>query len=290
MSTESIVSLHHVSAGYGSGAVLRDLDLEVAPGEFIAVLGPNGSGKTTLIRVLLGQIEPSEGTVTVCGGQPKDARDRVGYVPQHRGFDRDLPIRGRELVELGLTGARLGLPVPKRSVRAQVDRALEAVGARQFADIPVGLLSGGEQQRLRIAQGLLGDPALLLLDEPLLALDPRRQSEVTAIVDHRRRATGLAVLFVTHEVNPVLPVVDRVLYLVEGRAALGRPEDVLTTATLTALYGAPVEVLTVGGRLLVLAGDGTTDGLLGHHHHDDEHGHQHDHDHDDEGTGQNRWV
>ena len=290
MSDTPIVSLRQVSAGYGSGAVLQDLDLEVAPGEFIAVLGPNGSGKTTLIRVLLGQIDPTTGTAEVCGGRPKDARDRVGYVPQHRGFDRDLPIRGRELVELGLTGARFGLPLPSRSVKIQVDRALEAVGARQFADIPVGLLSGGEQQRLRIAQGLLGDPSLLLLDEPLLALDPRRQSEVTAIVDERRRATGLSVLFVTHEVNPVLPVVDRVLYLVGGRAALGAPADVLSTETLTALYGAPVEVLTVGGRLLVLAGDGTTDGLLGHHHHDDEHGHEHDHDHDDEGTGSSRWV
>jgi zinc/manganese transport system ATP-binding protein len=288
MSTVPVIELHDLSAGYGSGPVLRGLDLTVEAGEFIAVLGPNGSGKTTLLKVLLGQLAPSAGTATVCGTEPREALGSVGYVPQHRGFDRDLPIRGRELVELGLTGARYGLPLPSRSARSAVDRALDAVGARPFADIPVGLLSGGEQQRLRIAQGLLGDPRLVLLDEPLLALDPRRQSEVTAIIDERRRASDLAVLFVTHEINPVLPVVDRVLYLVDGRAALGAPSEVLTTETLTALYGAPVEVLSLNGRLLVLAGEGATDGLLGHHHHDD--AHDHDHDHDDEPKGRGPWV
>ncbi len=288
MSTSTVIELHDLSAGYGAGSVLRGLDLTVEPGEFIAVLGPNGSGKTTLLKVLLGQLAPTTGTARVCGTEPRQALGSVGYVPQHRGFDRDLPIRGRELVELGLTGARLGLPRPSRSARAIVDRALDAVGARPFADIAVGLLSGGEQQRLRIAQGLLGDPRLVLLDEPLLALDPRRQSEVTAIIDERRRSTDLAVLFVTHEINPVLPVVDRVLYLVDGRAALGAPSEVLTTETLTALYGAPVEVLSLNGRLLVLAGEGPTDGLLGHHHHDD--AHDHDHDHDDEPTGRGPWA
>jgi len=276
----ALVELSGVTAGYGGRPVLRDLDVAVEAGEFIAVLGPNGSGKTTLIRVLLGLLEASEGSVAIDGLEPRHARHLIGYVPQHRGFDADLPLRGRDLVELGLTGTRPGLPIRRTGVRRQVDEVLELVGASEFAAAPVGLLSGGEQQRLRIAQALLGDPRLLLLDEPLLALDPGAQAGITELIDERRRSTGLAVLFVTHEINPILPVVDRVLYLVDGRAALGRPDEVMTTETLSMLYGAPVEVLDVGGRTLVLAGDGEVSGLLGHHHHDHEHGF--DHDHDDE--------
>ena len=273
-----LVELAGVTAGYGGRPVLRGLDVAVEAGEFVAVLGPNGSGKTTLIKVLLGLLEPTAGTVAVDGLAPRHARHLIGYVPQHRGFDADLPLRGRDLVELGLTGGRPGLPIRRAGVRRQVDEVLALVGAEAFASAPVGLLSGGEQQRLRIAQALLGDPRLLLLDEPLLALDPGAQAGITELIDERRRSTGLGVLFVTHEINPILPVVDRVLYLVAGRAALGRPEEVMTTETLSALYGAPVEVLHVGGRTLVLAGDGEVSGLLGHHHHE----HGLDHDHDDE--------
>ena len=277
---EPVIVLDDVTAGYGEHPVLCDLDATIERGEFVAVLGPNGSGKTTLIRLLLGLLEPSSGSVVVAGTSPSAARSCVGYVPQHRGFDRDLPIRGRELVELGLTGGRLGLPLPRRSRRRRVDDVLELVGATAFATAPIGMLSGGEQQRLRIAQALLGEPSLLLLDEPLLALDPRRQHEITTLLDARRRATGLTIVFVTHEINPVLPFVNKVLYLVGGRAALGSPDEVLTTATLSDLYDAPVEVLDVGGRRVVLAGDAEVAGLLGHHHHD------HGHDHDEEDT---RW-
>ena len=276
----ALIALEGVTAGYGARPVLDDLEITMAPGEFIAVLGPNGSGKTTLIKVLLGLLEPTAGSITIGGLAPRHARPLVGYVPQHRGFDADLPLRGRDLVELGLTGSRPGLPIRRARVRRQVDEVLELVGATGFGDAPVGLLSGGEQQRLRIAQALLGDPTLLLLDEPLLALDPGAQAGITALIDERRRSTGLGVLFVTHEINPILPVVDRVLYLVAGRAALGRPEDVMTTETLSALYGAPVEVVHIGGRTLVLAGDGEVNGLLGHHHHDHAHGLDLDHEHD----------
>ena len=278
-----ILELSGLSASYGHHRVLSDLNITVGEGEFIAVLGPNGSGKTTLIKVLLGLLEPEAGSIHIAGQSPRHARHLVGYVPQHRGFDRDLPLRGRDLVELGLTGSRLGLPILRGDRRRQVDEAIALVGASGYAGSPIGLLSGGEQQRLRIAQSLLGDPRLLLLDEPLLALDPGAQAGITALIDDRRRQTGLSVLFVTHEINPILPVVDRVLYLVGGRAALGRPDEVLTTETLSSLYGAPVEVLHIGGRTLVLAGEGEVSGLLGHHHHDD--GHGLDHDHDDEGLG-----
>jgi zinc/manganese transport system ATP-binding protein len=261
-----------LTAGYGARALVGPLDLEVARGEIVAVLGPNGSGKTTLLKVLLGMLAPMAGTAEVDGLAPSQARSHVGYVPQHRDFDRDLPVRGRELVGLGLSGHRLGLPWPRRAERQAVQRALRAVGAEGYADAPVGLLSGGEQQRLRIAQALLGEPSVLLCDEPLLALDLRRQTDVIELIDRERRERGAAVLFVTHEINPILPYVDRILYLVQGRAAIGTPHEVLTTERLSALYGAPVEVIEVGGRILVVAGDDSASSLLGHHH---------DHDHED---------
>jgi len=261
-----VIRLRDLDVGYGSRRVISSLTLDVEPGEMIAILGPNGSGKTTLLRVLLGLLAPLSGSVEIAGSAPKTASRHVGYIPQHRDFDRDLPIRGRELVEFGLTGHRLGIPWPRRSVTASVNAAIAAVGAEGYADAPVGLLSGGEQQRLRIAQALLGEPEVLLCDEPLLALDPRRQREVTALIDQHRREQNAAVLFVTHEINPILPFVDKVLYLVDGRAAIGTPDQVLTTERLTELYGAPVEVVEVGGRILVVSGDESASDLLGHHH------------------------
>ena len=270
--TEPVIRLSGLEAGYGSRRLLGPLDLDVAPGELIAVLGPNGSGKSTLLKVLLGLLAPQAGSVEVTGKAPKEARAEIGYVPQHRDFDRDLPVRGRELVGLGLSGQRLGLPWARRAERAQVEAALVAVGAELYAEAPVGMLSGGEQQRLRVAQALLGEPALLLCDEPLLALDLMRQAQVISLIEAQRRR-GAAVLFVTHEINPVLPYVDRILYLVAGRIAIGEPDEVLTTERLSALYGTQVEVLRLGERIIVAAGDdGGASSLLGHHH---------DHDHED---------
>ncbi len=265
----SSIEILGLRVGYGERSILSDLDLKAGPGEFLAVLGPNGSGKTTLLKVLLGLLKPTAGSVLVDGTAPKPRNRVVGYIPQHRGFDRDLPIRGRDLVTLGLNGHKLGLLRSTRPERALVERALEQVGALDYADAPVGMLSGGEQQRLRIAQAILGEPSVLLCDEPLLALDPGRQMEVTRVIDRYRRERGATVLFVTHEINPVLPYVDRILYLVNGRSVLGRPEAVLTQETLTGLYGNPVEVVRVGERVIVLAGDEESHSEIdGHHHHD----------------------
>jgi len=260
------IRLVGLEAGYGSRTLVGPLDLEIQPGEVVAVLGPNGSGKTTLLKVLLGILSPLAGLVEIEGLAPRHARRRVGYIPQHRDFDRDLPIRGRELVGLGLSGHRLGLPWARKAEREAIDRALAAVGAQGYADAPVGMLSGGEQQRLRIAQALLGEPSVLLCDEPLLALDLRRQAQVIELIDRQRTEREAAVLFVTHEINPVLPLVDRLLYLVHGRAAVGTPHEVLTTERLSDLYGTDVEVVEVGGRIVVVAGDDSASQLLGHHH------------------------
>ena len=244
--------LRGAKLAYGPRLLWDELDLDVAPGEFLAVLGPNGSGKTSLLRVLLGLQPLSAGTVELDGRPVRRGHRRVGYIPQQRAMDPTLTLRGRDLVGLGLDGHRWGFAWPSRQRRARVLCALRSVGAVDYADAPVGLLSGGEQQRLRVAQALVGDPHVLLCDEPLLSLDLAHQRVVGELIDARRRTAGTAVLFVTHEINPVLSIVDRVLYLVGGRFRIGTPEEVMTSATLSELYGTDVEVITVRDRLLVI--------------------------------------
>jgi len=269
------VSLRGATLRFGARELWSGLDLDVAPGEFIAVLGPNGSGKTSLLKVLLGLQQLTSGSVTVCGRTPRRGSDLVGYIPQQKAFDRDIPLRGRDLVRLGLDGHRWGTALPSRASRARVQQAIESVGGASFADAPLGTLSGGEQQRLRIAQALLGDPQVLLCDEPLLSLDLAHQQATSALIDARRRSAATSVLFVTHEINPVLPLVDRVLYLVGGRWAIGTPDDVLTSEALSELYGVDVDVLRVRGRIVVVGAPDAahSDVLASHHHHpvDDDH-------------------
>ena len=243
------VSLRGARLSFGERTLWSDLDLDVAPGEFVAVLGPNGSGKTSLVRVLLGLQALSGGEVRIAGREPRRGSPHIGYIPQQKALDPDLPLRGRDLVGLGLDGHRLGIGFRgRRARRARVDAALAAVGGTGYADAPVGRLSGGEQQRLRVAQALV--------DEPLLSLDLAHQATVTALIDQRRQAAGTAVVFVTHEINPILPLVDRVLYLVDGRFRIGPTDEVMTSAVLSALYGTQVDVLRVRDRLVVVGADG----------------------------------
>ncbi len=263
---EPVVALEGAAVHLGGRVLWRDLSLTLAPGEFLAVLGPNGTGKTTLLRALLGLQPLSAGTARVLGRAPRRGQARVGYIPQQRAFDADLGLRGEDLVRLGVDGHRFGLPLPWRH-RQPVADALAAVSAGAYARAPVGLLSGGEQQRLRVAQALAAEPALLLCDEPLLSLDLHHQRAVTGLIDDSRRRTGAAVVFVTHEINPVLAYVDRVLYLAGGRFAAGTPDEVLTGERLSALYGTPVDVLRVRGRVVVVsAEEGDAAEPHGHHH------------------------
>ena len=261
-----------------SGAALRrgertiwsGLDLSVEPGEFVAVLGPSGSGKTTLLRAILGLERLTEGAITALG-EPvrRPGNRRIGYIPQSRPLPRDAALRGRDLVALGVSGHRFGPPIPRRADRERVDALLDAVDARGFADRPGGQLSGREQQRLRAGQALADDPRLLLCDEPLTSLDLANQQSVISLIDRHRREKDAAVLFVTHDINPVLGKVDRILYLANGRFTLGRPDEVLTSRVLTDLYGAPVFVLRAGDRLVVV---GAPDAEASHHHHEHEPG------------------
>jgi zinc/manganese transport system ATP-binding protein len=241
---------------FGDRVLWSGVDLDIPPGTFSAILGPNGVGKSTLLKVLLGLQALSDGRVDVLGSPAGRERRRIGYVPQRKSFDRTLRLRGTDVVRLGLEGSRWGVPVPgprSRRSRAAVSEAVSLVGAAAFAGRPIGDLSGGEQQRLVVAQALVRQPDLLLLDEPLDNLDLANQGAVAALVQRICRARGVTVLMVAHDVNPILPYLDQVVYLAAGRAVAGPPSEVITTATLSSLYGAPVEVLRASdGRLVVV--------------------------------------
>jgi zinc/manganese transport system ATP-binding protein len=217
--------------------------------------------------VLLGLLPLAAGQVRVGGRRPQQGSDRVGYVPQQTSLDASVPLRGRDFVGLGLDGHRFGpvLGRRRRERREHIVDALHQVGADAWADAPVGRLSGGEQQRLRIAQALVGDPDILLCDEPLLSLDLAHQRAVVDLIDRRRREHDTAVLFVTHELNPVLPVVDRVLYLVDGRFRIGTPDEVMTSETLSELYRTPVDVVRVRDRILVVGHEDAPVHHIGEH-------------------------
>jgi len=259
-----ILSVQGVGVRLSGREVLREVQFEIAPGELTGLIGSNGAGKTTLFRVILGLQAASAGRVQL-DGRPRSRRNPlIGYVPQKFLLDPDMPLRARDLVSLGVDGQRLGVPWPSRARRALVAEMLEAVGAGDFAGQRVGLLSGGEQQRVLIAHALVGRPKLLLLDEPLANLDLRAGQEVVTLLARIAHEREVAVLISAHEINPLLPVMDRIVYLAGGRAVSGTVEQVVRADVLSELYGSHVDVLNVHGRVLVVAGAGDDTDMRGH--------------------------
>ncbi len=260
-----VLQLTAASLAFGARMLWRDLTLTVHPGEFFAVLGPNGTGKTSLLKAILGQQKLTSGSIEFLGGQVRKGLKQIGYIPQQKLIESGTPLRARDLVELGVDGHRWGPPVSSPAVKERVNQVLAAVGATAYADVPMSMLSGGEQQRVRVGQSIAAEPKLLLCDEPLLSLDLHHQRSVSELINAQREAIGTAVVFVTHDVNPILPYVDRVLYLAGGTFRVGTPDEVLRSDVLSALYGTPVDVIRSRGRLAVL---GTPDGAgAGHDHH-----------------------
>ncbi len=271
------IELRDAHASMGGRTVWSGVDLDVCPGEFVAVLGSNGSGKLTLLKAILGLVQTAPGAVSVLGGPAGAANREIGYLPQRHGFDSTLPIRGVDLVRLGLDGARWGVPLPlgraglgrggaRVRSRERVHEVIELVGASAYAERPLGELSGGEQQRILIAQALVRRPRILMLDEPLDSLDLPNQAAVSALVQRICRTENVAVLLVAHDVNPLLSYLDQVIYLAGGRALQGAVQDVITGPKLSELYGVEIEVLRTRDGRLVVVGQPEAPHVHGHRH------------------------
>jgi zinc/manganese transport system ATP-binding protein len=272
------MELRDARASMGGHTVWSGVDLSVRLGEFVAVLGSNGSGKSTLLKAILGLVATEPGAVSVLGGPAGTTNREIGYLPQRHGFDSTLPIRGVDLVRLGLDGARWGVPLPplgrlhegrggRRSrSRERVREVIELVGASAYAERPLGELSGGEQQRILIAQALVRRPRILMLDEPLDSLDLPNQAAVSALVQRICRSENVAVLLVAHDVNPLLSYLDQVIYLAGGRALQGTVADVITGPKLSELYGVEIEVLRTRDGRLVVVGQPEAPHVHGHRH------------------------
>jgi zinc/manganese transport system ATP-binding protein len=266
------ISLTNVSLVVGGATVLSKISLAVADGEFVGVLGANGSGKTTLFRAILGLNRPSEGSIAVLGKPVTRGNVEIGYLPQVRTSPPVVALAGRDFLAASIDGHRFGLPFPSAAVQRDIDRVLEIVHARDLAKRPLSAMSGGERQRLLIAEALIGNPKLLLLDEPLIGLDPHQQQVVVALVRDLAHDLKLTVLFSAHELNQLLGAIDRVLYLGRGHAALGTVDDVIKPEVLTPLYGAPIEVVRAGGHIFVMSKGLDIEREHGHDHDDHHYG------------------
>ncbi len=267
------IELRNVCLILGGRSVLANISLDIPFGAFVGVLGPNGSGKTTLMRAILGLVPPS-GTIRVLGRPATRGNSAIGYMPQVRGAIPGLRLSGWDFVASAANGHRLGLPIPNKAERADIDRALALVGALDLASRPLAEMSGGERQRLLLAQALLGRPQLLLLDEPLINLDPHHQREVVEFVKALQLELGVTVLFSAHELNPLLNAIDQVLYLGHGQAALGTVDEVITGPVLSRLYGSDIDVVRLKGRIFVMSG--SHDVERDAHRHEHTSGHQHE--------------
>ncbi|MGA2231106.1 MAG: ABC transporter ATP-binding protein [Tepidisphaeraceae bacterium] len=274
-----IIRAQNLSVRYAAGAFTwRAANFSVNKGEFVAILGPNGAGKTTLFRLLLGLMPPTEGALKVFGEKPRRGNPRIGYVPQRHTIDSDLRIEALELVRLGLCGTRFGISsaASKKRERERAMESLRSVGAENLAHAPLGVLSGGELQRVFLAEALVSDPEVLLLDEPLSNLDIRHETNMVRLIHDVAESRNATVLLIAHNVNPLLSALDSVIYLANGNVAVGSPRDVMTSESLTNLYGAPIEVLRDSrGRLAVIGAEESPP----HHHAEDSTGHTHTHDH-----------
>lgn len=249
-----IISAQNLAAGYGDNSVWHDATFEIGKGEFVAIIGPNGAGKTTLFRLLLGLQQPAAGSLEVFDAIPKKGNSKIGYVPQSHIIDSDTNVEALELVRLGFSGRKWGLSLFSHQDHRAALETMGEVGASGLEHRPLGQLSGGELQRVFLAEALVSNPEILLLDEPLSNLDIRREKELIQLVNKIVRSRKVTALLIAHHINPLLPFLDRVLYIANGRVATGKPEDVLTGKILSALYGVPIEVLRDSRGNLAIVG------------------------------------
>ncbi len=208
----SLITLDNVSAGYGRGLVIHDVSLELHKGDFMAVIGPNGGGKTTLFRTILGLINASYGTVSVMGMPPSKGCRYIGYVPQFGAFDRKYPVYAEEVVRMGLRSGQGILPFKGKDDDERVRKAMEYTGVDVFSGRRIGDLSGGQLQRTLIARALVGNPEILLLDEPTASLDPDMRSGIMDIL-RKVHSDGITVMMISHDFESINGMVNRAIHV-----------------------------------------------------------------------------
>jgi zinc/manganese transport system ATP-binding protein len=251
MDTQTVISVKDLTISLGGRKILENVSFNVTKGEFVAILGPNGAGKTTILKLLLGIIKPTTGTITVLSKTPTRGNSAIGYAPQHRVLETDLALRARDVVGFGLDGNKWGISLPSSEREEKIDKALTEVDALRFGNAPVGRLSGGEQQRLLIAQAIITNPQILLLDEPLSNLDINHARGIVDVLTKLKKEQKITIVLVSHDINPLLPAVDEVLFMARGHSAMGKPDEVITSETLSELYNAEVEVIRAKNRVFV---------------------------------------
>ncbi len=249
------IEIKNLSIRLSDKPILTDVTLEIAQGEFIAILGPNGAGKSTLLKLLLGLLTPTSGSISLLGKKPTKGNNEIGYAPQHRVLETDLALRACDVVGFGLDGNKWGFGLPNKKRTEKIKKALSEVDMERYSATPVGRLSGGEQQRLLIAQALITDPRILLLDEPLSNLDINHSNEIVSLLVSLSKDRGVTILLVSHDINPLLPFVDRVIFMANGKSAIGVPDEVITTKTLSTLYATDVEVIRAKNRIFVVGAE-----------------------------------
>jgi zinc/manganese transport system ATP-binding protein len=254
-----IVRAKKLSAGYKSNLLWSEADFSISAGEFVGLLGPNGAGKTTLFRILLGLIKPISGELKILGQPPQKGNPRIGYIPQRRVPDSESKLIAVEYVRLAISGTKYGFSLPAKS-RQEYSLALETlnrVDGLDLAESPLSELSGGEMQRIFLAQALVSKPDLILLDEPLANLDIKRSNQLINLVHNIAKEDSIGVVLIAHDINPLLPVIDRIIYIVNGQVATGGLDQVVNSKTLSRLYNAPIEVIKDSkGRIAVLGTEG----------------------------------
>jgi zinc/manganese transport system ATP-binding protein len=242
LSESAAVSARQVSIELGGKMIWSEGTFDLPAGGVYTIIGPNGSGKTTMLRALLGLLPVASGELSVLGARPSQGDSRIGYVPQHYADAIGRAVRCRDLVQLSASGTRWGIRARAQDLDA-VEAALDAVGAGAFAGRRMSQLSGGQQQRAAIAQAIVDEPKLLLLDEPLANLDLRNQQEIVELLDDLRATHGVTIIVVTHDLNPLLPILSGAVYLLDGHAHYGAIGDVVESELLTHLYGTGVQVV-----------------------------------------------
>lgn len=251
MDKQFVVTVKDLTINLGGRKILENVSFAVKRGEFVAILGPNGAGKTTILKLLLGILKPASGTISVLSKTPTRGNNAIGYAPQHRVLETDLALRARDVVGFGLDGNKWGISLPSKTREAKIDEALKAVDALTFGNLPVGRLSGGEQQRLLIAQAIITSPQILLLDEPLSNLDINHAKEIVDVLIKLKKEKQVTIILVSHDINPLLPAVDEVLFMARSHSAMGKPDEVITSEILSKLYNTNVDVIRAKNRVFV---------------------------------------